>query len=114
MEDVDSYGTGAIGFRQLLSWVRRQQGGARVTDEMLTQGLKLFNEYDVDGSGSLDKEEIREMLLEMEHDHLFSDIISSFLEMDDAAAAPKKGAKMLTLEQISVINVSTQAIPTTV
>jgi hypothetical protein len=103
MEDIDSYGTGAVGFRQLLSWVRRNQGGARVTDEMLTHGLQLFNQYDVDGSGSLDKEEIREMLLEMEHDQMFSKIIASFLDHEDAD--PKKAAtKILTLEEIATIN----------
>ena len=100
MNDIDSYGTGSVGFRQLLSWVRRQQGGVRVTDEMLTQGMVLFNRYDVDGSGCLDREELREMLLEMEQDQLFANVIESFLEVEDDDDGPGE-VRMLTLEDIA-------------
>ncbi len=109
MEDIDSYGTGQVGFRQLLSWVRRQQGGARVTDEMLSHGLKLFHQYDYDGTGALSKDEIRDMLLEMEQDQMFSQVIASFLNVEtvEEAKAPKK---VLTLEDIAVINKNPQFI----
>ena len=109
MADIDSYDTGQVGFRQLLSWVRRQQGGARVTDEMLTHGLELFHMYDVDGSGALDKSEIREMMLEMEQDHLFSKVIASFLDVPDEEETVE-AKRVLTLEEIAIINKNEQFI----
>eukprot|EP01043_Picozoa_sp_COSAG02_P055802 COSAG02_NODE_6530_length_3516_cov_1.974246_2_plen_226_part_00 len=74
-----------------------------MTDEMLSHGLKLFHQYDIDGSGALDRDEIREMLLEMEQDQMFSQVIASFLNVEEEAEE-HEAKKMLTLEDIAVIN----------
>ena len=79
MKEIDTYHTGEISFRQLLSWVRRQQGGKRVTDEMLTRAMEVFNKYDKEADGYLERHDIQQILLEMESDEMFSSIITNFL-----------------------------------
>ena len=103
MRQMDSYGTGVVSFRQLLSWVRRQQGGSRVTDEMLQQGRTLFFKCDPDGNGFLSIEEMSSMMLAMEQDHMFSKVISSFLGTNPDDNVNDGPVIVLTEEQIEEI-----------
>eukprot|EP01047_Picozoa_sp_COSAG01_P036307 COSAG01_NODE_2832_length_6997_cov_44.218904_4_plen_371_part_00 len=103
MAQMDSYGTGVVSFRQLLSWVRRQQGGNRVTDEMLQQGRALFFKCDPDGNNYLDHDEMKQMMIIMEQDHLFAKVVANYLGTDPAEDASDGPVQMLTYEQIETI-----------
>ena len=45
---IDSYNAGAIGYRQLLSWIKnkaKESGIRKIPDEMLTATNELFQKY---------------------------------------------------------------------
>ena len=98
MEEIDTFKAGSISFRQFLSWIKRQSGQKRLSDEMNARGQALFNEFDHDDACCLDREKMKNCLIAMEKDAMFGSVMESLMAekmegLEAAIAAAEEEAK---------------------
>jgi hypothetical protein len=97
MAEIDTFKVGSISFRQFLSWIKRQSGQKRLSDEMNARGQELFNKFDHDDACCLDREKMKACLIAMEKDAMFGSVMESLMaekmaELEAAIAAAEEEA----------------------
>eukprot|EP01043_Picozoa_sp_COSAG02_P036087 COSAG02_NODE_2623_length_8399_cov_21.197590_5_plen_552_part_00 len=103
MAEIDTFKVGSISFRQFLSWIKRQSGQKRLSDEMNARGQELFNKFDHDDACCLDREKMKACLIAMEKDAMFGSVMESLMaekmaELEAAIAAAEEEAAAAAAE----------------
>lgn len=103
MAEIDTFKVGSVSFRQFLSWIKRQSGQKRLSDEMNARGQELFNKFDHDDACCLDREKMKSCLIAMEKDAMFGSVMESLMaekmaELEAAIAAAEEEAKTAAAE----------------
>lgn len=103
MAEIDTFKAGSISFRQFLSWIKRQSGQKRLSDEMNARGQELFNKFDHDDACCLDREKMKNCLMAMEKDAMFGSVMESLMaekmaELEAAIAVAEEEAKAAAAE----------------
>ncbi len=103
MAEIDTFKVGSISFRQFLSWIKRQSGQKRLSDEMNARGQELFNKFDHDDACCLNREKMKACLIAMEKDAMFGSVMESLMaekmaELEAAIAAAEEEAAAAAAE----------------